>query len=646
MKPSRAPGRSASRATPHDPGTAAPHGPRIGGLTARVLAWWVDQARRLAWLIVGVATLGAVSGGYYAATHLGMNTDTEAMLSSELPFRKLSMDFDKAFPQLGDNIVIVIDGRSPDQAEDAAIALAAKLRFRTDLFRAVYFPQGDAFFRRNGLLFLSVEELHSLADRLADAEPLLSRLANDMSLRGMFDLLGQAAEEVAKGDARPEPLVPALRMIGDTVEAYLEGRPAKLSWRELMAPEPLQPSDYRQFIAVQPSPDYATLAPAEAAIKTIRQAAAEFSLDEAHGVRVRLTGGVPMREDELASVRESVSLAGVIALTLVSIVVFIGLRSPRLVAGTMATLLIGLVWTAAFAALAIRQLNLVSVTFAVLFIGLAVDFSIQFGLRYKESIDAGEQHAAALRRAATGTGVGVSLAALCAAIGFFSFVPTAYVGLSELGIIAGVGMFIGAFGALTLLPAILTLMPPRPAAHRAQRMGAAAVRAFVQRHARTICVAALVVGLVSLAALPEARFDFDPVNLRDPNTESVQTYMDLARDSGTSPYRINVLAPDVDAAVNLGDRLERLAVVDKTVTVRSFVPKDQGDKLAVIDSMALFLTPILEFSELTEPPTVAERRAATADLREKLNALTTSSNAGPLARPAERLTNLLLCARR
>jgi len=139
---------------------------------------------------------------------------------------------------------------------------------------------------------------------------------------------------------------------------------------------------------------------------------------------------------------------------------------------------------------------MISVAFAVLFIGLAVDFSIQFGLRYKESIDRGMPLKGALKEAASGTGTAVGLAAVCAAIGFFAFVPTDYIGLSQLGIIAGVGMFIGLFATLTLLPAILALLPMKADLRMAEKRNLSAAAGWLERHARAVCWGALALGLV------------------------------------------------------------------------------------------------------------------------------------------------------
>ncbi|HVH84151.1 MAG TPA: MMPL family transporter, partial [Steroidobacteraceae bacterium] len=397
----------------------------------------------------------------------------------------------------------------------------------------------------------------------------------------------------------------------------------------------------RQIIELQPKVNYETLAPAHQAIKAVRKAAAALSLDPAHGVKVRLTGGAAMDEDELKSVEHGVGLASVISLVLVSVLVFLGLRSPRLVFATLATLLLSLMWTAAFAALAIGYLNLISVAFAVLFIGLAVDFSIQFGLRYKESVDHGADLAEALRNAAANTGIAVSLAALCAAIGFFAFVPTSYVGLSQLGVIAGVGMFIGLFATLTLLPAILSLIPLKPSRRVAEDRNGRAVGSFLERHARAVCWGALALGLVSLAAFPYARFDIDPINLKDPRSESVQAYLDMTKDSSTSPYAINIMAPSLEGADTLAKRLDKLPEVDSTVTLSSFVPQDQDAKLALVDQMATFLTPVIDGGKQKSPPSDPERRQAARDLRQKLAELAAWPKAGPVAEPARRLAELL-----
>ncbi|HUC62190.1 MAG TPA: MMPL family transporter [Alphaproteobacteria bacterium] len=623
-----------------EPASAEPD-PLSSGRFAMALAWWVERARRLAWpIIVGAVALTAVAGTY-TVDHLGMNTDSNALLSSDLPYRKNLKEYEKEFPQLQDNLVVVIEADSPDRAEDAANALADRLRGDHTHFTDVFSPNGDPFFRREGLLFLEPKELQDLSDRLAQAQPLLAALVVDRSLRGLFGVLGEAAQGIELGEVNPNLLVRPLTMIGDIVEERLEGKPARLSWRDLMTGLPDRASDRRQIITLKPRLDYQTLDPAAAAIATVHDDAKALDLDAAHGVSVRVTGGPAMDEDQLKSVQKGVGLASAVSLVLVTGLVFVGLRSPKLVFATIATLLMSLVWTAGFATVSIGYLNLISVAFAVLFIGLAVDFSIQFGLRYRESIDQGADNKSALGAAAAGTGIAVGLAALCAAIGFFAFVPTQYIGLAQLGIIAGTGMFIGLFATLTLLPALLTVMPVRPSRRAGDDKNGHPMTSVLERHSRAVCLGALALGLVSLAALPFVTFDIDPVHLQDPNTESVKAYIELTKDSTTSPYSISVVTPNLAAADALAHRLDKLPEVDSTVTLSSFLPQDQNAKLALIDQMATFLTPVIMGGESKPPPNDAERRAAVVGLERDLGKLAASPKAGPVAAPARRLADLL-----
>jgi hypothetical protein len=297
-----------------------------------------------------------------------------------------------------------------------------------------------------------------------------------------------------------------------------------------------------------------------------------------------------LSHEELQSVEKGMGLAGIVSLVLVIGLLVIGLRSKRLVAATLVTLIMGLVWTAAFAILALGTLNLISVAFAVLFIGLSVDFGIHYGLRYKEGIDAGHGHAESLSNAAANVGGALTLCAVSAAIAFYSFLPTDYLGLAELGLIAGTGMFIALFANMTVLPAMLTVLPRL----RRREPGAAlpaAAPSFVRRHSRAVCLAALAAGVASALTLPWAAFDFDPMNLRDPDTESVATIFDLMADNRTNPYSVTVLNRSLYEARALGEKMQALELVDGTATLADYIPVDQREKLEVISSMALFLGP-------------------------------------------------------
>jgi len=612
----------------------------------RLLVRWVEAVCRRASIVALASLLATVGAGYYFTANIAINTDVSDMLSPELEFRKLSRALSEAFPQFSDNILVVIDGQTPDLAQDGADALREKLVSEPGLFGDVYDPAGDPFFRRNGLLYLETDELADLGDRLAEAQPFLGKLWRDPSLRGLAGMLELAITESLKGkDAiRIEPVLDAM---AETARAQAKGTFHTLSWHDLMLEDPAgkEGGDTRRLLLIQPALNFGTLAPAEAAMSRLRQIARELKMDPDHGLRVRLTGSAALSHEEFQSVEQGMGLAGVLSLVLVLGLLLGCFRSARMVIATLITLIMGLIWTAAFAIAAVGQLNLISVAFAVLFIGLSVDFGIHFGLRYLEEADGGADHARALARAASGVGLGLGLAAVAAAIAFYSFWPTDYLGLAELGLIAGTGMFIAFFANLTVLPAFLTLMPPRPnanrfaAAGRAGRMRSRILKG-VQSNARPVLLAAALAGIGGLVLLPQARFDFDPLNLKDRNTESAATLFDLMDDPRTSPHTITILAADLGRAKLLAASLEKLAPVEEAETLSGYVPGEQDEKLELIETMGLFLAPSLSATDRARSPTHAQNRAAMASLTSMLQRLAAASqtpNANEAADSARRL---------
>jgi hopanoid biosynthesis associated RND transporter like protein HpnN len=592
------------------------------------LIWWVDTARRVALAILIAATAGAAAASYYTLQNLGINTDTEAMLSPDLPFRRVWDEFGAAFPQLRNLLLVVIEGDNPDLTEDAAALLASRLKARPDLYHTVYHPGGDRFFQENGLLFLEVEELVELADELAAAQPLLATLARDPSLRGLVSVLVDILEGIADGTTEVKDVDLVFDGVGETIEAQVAGRHHFLSWKKLMRGGEVSREERRRFIVLQPRLDYSRFQPGAPAIDFLRRTTAALDLDEAHGVRVRLTGSVALSHEEIRSVSESGGLAGLLSLLFVAALLVVGLRSARLVLATLVALVYGLIWTTTFATAAVGHLNLMSVAFAVLFVGLGVDFGIHFGLRYREEIERGKDNAEALRLAAGGVGDALTLCAVMAAIGFYAFMPTAYTGVSELGLIAGTGMFVALFASLTVMPAVLTVLPLRPRGGRAAGGHAARrIEPALDRHARKIVLGAVLLGAMGAVLAVHTRFDFNPLNLRDPTTESVQTLRDLFAESDAVPYTIGILAQDLDKAVLLAERLEQLAEVDRTITLRDYVPGDQDEKLEIIEEASLFLTPILTGGAAAEAPDKDQRRAELDRLVEALGAFATTSAA-------------------
>src|SRR5262249_8702914 len=222
-----------------------------------------------------------------------------------------------------------------------------------------------------------------------------------------------------------------------------------------------------------------------------------------------------------------------------------------------------------------------------------------------------ERHASgAMDRALLATGRGMAgpllLAAASIATAFYSFLPTAYLGLSELGLIAGTGIIIAFVTTVTLLPALLAVLNPSSEQSPIGYAALAPLDRFLDKQRNWIVgvtLAATVLGLPLLAGL---RFDFNPLNLRAQDTESIATLLELMHDPDNSPNTIEVLKSDLVQASALAARLRQLPEVGRVLTLQSFVPEDQEAKLALIEDANFFLQNTLNPDQIDGEPTCGE----------------------------------------
>ena len=483
---------------------------------SRLLVALVEGSRRRAPAVLAAAALIAALSCWLAAARLGVSTDTDELFAASLPWRQQELAFDRAFPQFSDLLVAVVDAATPEQADQTAAALAQALAADAAEIRLVRRPDGAPFLDANGLLFLDQPTLTGLMDRTIDAQPFFGQLAADPSARGLFAALTLLAMGIERGEARLSPITPALAAFGRTLSEAADGHARALSWQTLLAGDLADKRGAYRFVLVQPRLDHAALQAGGAATRAIRQAAAALPWVQAGQARVRITGPVALADEEFATVAEG-ALAGMLAsLLLVTLWLVLAVRSWRLIVPILLTLGLGLSVTTGFAALAVGTLNVVSLAFAVLFVGIAVDFSIQFCVRLREMRLRTDGLEAALIATAGRTGPQILVAAAATACGFLAFVPTAFRGVAELGLIAGAGMLIAFACTLVFLPAALTLFRPGGEAREIGFAWGDRAEALLLRARRPVLAAFLLLALLGAALLPRARLQLRPAAHQEP----------------------------------------------------------------------------------------------------------------------------------
>jgi len=583
------------------------------------------------WVVLAGTVLAGASG-FYAAHHLEIDTDTDNMFAATLPWRQHEMALDRAFPQFQGLLVAVISADVPEQADATAQALAQALASDHTHFSMVRRPDASPYLRREGLLLLSTAQLTDLLNRTIDAQPFLGKLAADPTARGLFSALSLLGLGVTHDDADLTPYLGQLRAFHAAMAAALSFHPQPLSWQRLLSGKLGDLGGQYKFVLVKPRLDFSSLEPGGAATQALRAAAAQLEFVRSGAAQVRVTGPVALADTQFATVAQG-AVAGLIgSVMLITVWLILAVRSWRLIVPILGTLGLGLMLTLLFASAAIGVLNLVSVGFGVLFVGIAVDFAIQFSVRYREARHSLGDSAAALRRTAQRAGGAILVAALATAAGFLAFVPTAFSGVAELGLIAGVGMLIAFLCTVTVLPAAITLC--RPATEQAEigfAWGGRLDGLLTRWHGVILCVfGALIV--LSLALAPRLQFDSDPLDTQSPNTEAMRTLRDLMNDPLTNPYSIDILAPNVAQAQTLAAQLKQLPTVSKVLTIDSFVPQDQTQKLALVSDAADILAPTL-LPPATTPPVTAEQIRAAA--RSALDSIDPALAALPAGHPLD-----------
>ena len=477
-------------------------------------------------------------------------------------------------------------------------------------------------------------------DELIKAEPFLGTLAADPTLRGVLGAISQPFEGVRLKKTTLEDIRPAVSAIADAVEGVERGQHPAFSWRRLISGRAPDESDRGGSSTCSRCFNYGDLEPGGQATKVIRATIAELGLTPDRGVRVRLTGSVPLADEEFATIADGAALNGVVTVLLVLLILWLALRQARIILlAVLINLAVGLSFTAAAGLMMVGALNLISVAFAVLFIGLGVDFGIQFSVRYRAERFADRHLLEALEHTGHGVARPLLLAAASIAAAFYSFLPTAYVGLSELGLIAGTGMIIAFLTTVTLLPALLAVL--RPVGERAPVGWAwlAPLDHFLDRERNWVVGLTLAAVILGLPLLRGLQFDFNPLNLRSKSTKSVSTLLDLMRDPDTSPNTIDILEPSLASASALAVKLKQLPEVARVRTLQSFVPKDQDEKLAIIDDANFFFENTLN-PTVDPAPTPAETLAAITKTAGELSTAAGDQET-PAAAQARRLASAL-----
>ncbi|MFK7943480.1 MAG: MMPL family transporter [Paracoccaceae bacterium] len=545
----------------------------------RWMAAWVAWVMATPWrALAGLSFLVVLA--VFGALRLGVDADSSRMLSSDLPAQSQALAVNAAFPGIKQSVAILVHANTPDMADLAVREMLPLLEQQTGEISSVFSVSANPFLQTHGFMFRDLDDVATIFTRVSRSSNLVATLRSDPTPDGFANALISAGALAEKAEISTEALD---RLYGETktvVEAALANQPRIFGWSAVLDDTSTTGSVTR-VVTVRPQLDLTRLSPAKPALQAVQRAIADMPAESRVGVDIEVTGEPALRAEEMRSVLSTIGISMALSLVLVVIILRIGLGSTGRAAISFASLTVSLVLTTGFAGFALGELNLVSVAFIVLMVGLGIDFAIHILTHAVELRRTGATHRDAMKMTGHRTGLALILSAVTTSLAFLAFATTDFRGMAQLGLIGGVGVLIAFACAATVIPAVAAIWPGLT--------DAKALEASPPKHGRhrpMLALLVLAIGVLSIFPASQARFDADPIGLRDPDGPAVQAFRKLAADAETTPYRVSILAQSQAEAAEIGNSFRNAPGIGAVVSLADLVPPDQDEKLTLLDIAA------------------------------------------------------------
>ncbi|CAI3952188.1 Predicted exporter protein [Commensalibacter communis] len=595
---------------------------------------------RHAWFVILFYIVLSITSSWVAYQNLEITTDTSKMFSSSMDWKKRSDQMSKDFPQREYLLVALFESKIPEEGELSAQALVNKLKNDKKHFYFVESLQNDPFLVRNGLLFLPTHLLDTTLNNIIQAQPFLSSLSADPSARGLFDTLGMVTLGVKEKQIDLTKFNDALNGFANILTQNAEGKIQPFSWEKSLSGDLSDLGGKYQLVVAKPKMDLNSIRPSGVPSDLLRDTMNNLPYVKSGAVKAYLTGDAQINDEEFSTVLHGMIVGLFVSFVLVAGWLFMAVRTWRLILPILLLLFIGLVLTTGFASITVGMLNLISISFAILFVSIAVDFGIQFCVRFRGqdliSTKKKEDLLYALSHTGYEAGHQIFTAAVAAAAGFLAFTPTNFIGVKQLGLIAGGGMIIAFICTVTFLPALLVIFRPNIVQKEAGFPWLKSIDKKMRQHRYIIISLYGVLGAVGIFLLADQKvvFDADPFHTKDPHSEGMMALKKMMGDPNTSPYTADIIVNTPQQAEELADKLKKLPAVKSVVWLNSFIPEKQQEKLLMLDDAASILLPTLSLQHPKDKPTAQELRQSVVKMVQGLDSI---QNLVPADSPLRRM---------
>jgi hopanoid biosynthesis associated RND transporter like protein HpnN len=538
---------------------------------------------------------------FYTVAYLQFDTNRDDLVGSDKKYHQNYLRFKKEFPQQ-DDLVVVIESENLEKNRQFAERLGVKLEADTNLFRDVFYKGDLQMMGSKALLFVPENDLADLKKTLSDDLPFIQQFTQTTNLVSFFEtvnttfrtapretnaqteslvqtlpaltsILSQATDSLNRPGTPPSPGVTALFSAGDAAssQSYITFNHGKIFLVTSHAPSDDKNGD---------------------AVEKLRALVTE-TRNEVPGLNVGITGEPVLEHDEMAQSQKDTTVASIVALILCALIFIYGYNETGRPVKATICLVVGLAYTLAFATATVGHLNILTITFVPILIGLAIDYGVHLVTRYEEELRLGKSKEDALAKAMMFTGQGIFIGALTTAGAFLAMALTNFKGIQEMGIICGGGLLVCFIPMMTMLPALLLRGRQNVIDHKTTGV---ARRARIENIwlQRPVAVTVIIVVSCALAAtqLRKVYFDYNLLNMQSAGLPAVVFEQKLIDSADKSVLFGAVVADSLDDAVSLEQKIKKLPTVADVESIASFLNQDQNEKLKTIGAIKLEVAPL------------------------------------------------------
>ena len=598
-------------------------------LVARVLRWLAGAIfHHRGWFLYPQLVLCAICV-VYSVRNLKVDTKRGNLVGANAKYQEFVERVRKEFPAQDNDLVVVVESEESNKSRQFVERLGLKLEAETNLYRDIFYKGDLKTLGSKALLFVPEADLAQLKEALADTRPFLKEFTAATNLVSLFGMVNKQFR-TAKREQNPENAAmaksfAALERIVTEATASLKrrGNPPSPGVNSLLSssgsgsastagqsgPEHAEQSSYITF-----GNGRIYLVTAQAARPELNHEAiqrlrtlVEETKGEVSGLNVGVTGETVLEYDEMAQSQRDTRVASIAAFLICALIFIYGYHETERPIKAILCLLVGVAYTFAFATATVGHLNVLTITFVPILIGLAIDYGVHLISRYEEELRLGRSQYEAMVKAMVYTGQGICTGAFTTAGAFWVMTLTRFRGIQEMGIICGGGLLVCLIPMITMLPVLLLFRHesgPEAGEQRAAERWAWVENKWLQR---PVLVSCLMVAVCALAVGPirKVYFDYNLMHMQSAGLASVEFEKKLLDSGDKSLLFAAVLATNLHEAALLTGALTNLSTVSGVESITQYLSEDQGRQLDLVRDIKAELATIRFKAPDTQPVDLA-----------------------------------------